>query len=148
MIRCQYPDLGVVNWNASNGNYLFSNTTGIEEYEDDVAGAELRFDIYPNPFSKQTKISFGKVNSAESIGHSAEGIELRIYDVTGRLVKEFFLPTAYSPGLATRSGAGLLPTVFSWSGTDDKGQKLPSGIYIIELNTGKQITRKKVVITR
>ncbi len=134
----QYPDLGVVNWNASNGNYLFSNTTGIKEYEDDVAGAELRFDIYPNPFSKQTKISFGKVNSAESIGHSAEGIELRIYDVTGRLVKEFFLPTAYS----------LLPTVLSWSGTDDKGQKLPSGIYIIELNTGKQITRKKVVITR
>ena len=134
----QYPDLGVVNWNASNGNYLFSNTTGIKEYEDDVAGAELRFDIYPNPFSKQTKISFGKVNSAESIGHSAEGIELRIYDVTGRLVKEFFLPTAYS----------LLPTVLSWSGTDDKGQKLPSGIYISELNTGKQITRKKVVITR
>jgi hypothetical protein len=139
----QYPDLGVTNWNASNGNYLFSNTTVIKEYEIVRHGAALKLDVFPNPFSRLTKIYFENVHpdrmthSSYGTG-SAEGIELKIYDTSGRLVKEFLLPTAYS----------LLPTVLSWSGTDDKGQKLPSGVYIIELNTGKQIARKKVVITR
>ncbi|GAH57736.1 unnamed protein product, partial [marine sediment metagenome] len=38
--------------------------------------------ISPNPFSDKLNINF-------SIEHSAEVTELKIYDATGRLVKEF-----------------------------------------------------------
>lgn len=139
----QYPDLGVTNWHQSNGNYLFSNTTGIEEHEDNIAEVGLRLDVFPNPFSKLTKIKFQVLppsgrESSQCGTSSKNQVTMRIYDVTGRMVKDLFLPTTYS----------LMPTALSWSGTDDKGQKLPSGIYIIELSTGKQITHKKVVIMR
>ena len=124
----QYPDLGVTNWNESNGNYLFSNTTGIEEHDSKIIQAGLFLDIYPNPFSKMTRISF--------IG--ADGLVMKIYDISGRVVKEFSLPTAYS----------LVPTVLSWDGTDDNGQTLPAGIYLVELMTGDHSAYKKVVIAR
>lgn len=131
----QYPDLGVTNWNESNGNYLFSNTTGVEEYEDNIAEVGLRLDIFPNPFSKLTTIS---ISSAKGREHSAKGIGLMVYDVSGRLVKDFVLSTAYSP----------LPTVLSWSGTDDAGKRLAAGIYLIEFKVDDKLTHQKVVLTR
>jgi hypothetical protein len=76
--------------------------------------------IYPNPFSKLVKISF-------NIGHSVESVsdetELKIYDATGRLIKQFsrFTPDA------------LHPTHISWDGTDDRGLAVPAGIYFIKL---------------
>jgi hypothetical protein len=71
--------------------------------------------IQPNPFIEKVDIKL-------SIGQRAKCIELKIYDVTGRIVKDFQLPTAYS----------LLPTPISWDGRDDTGKKLPAGIYFLE----------------
>lgn len=45
--------------------------------------------VYPNPFSKLTTVSIGKVLSAE-------GMVLKIYDVSGRSAKDFSLLTPYS----------------------------------------------------
>lgn len=45
------------------------------------------------------------------------------------------LPTLYS----------LLPTVISWYGEDDAGQKLPSGVYFLQLKTENQSAIKKVL---
>lgn len=131
----QYPDLGVTNWHQNNGNYLFSNTTGIEEREDNVAETGLRLDIFPNPFTKQTKLSFSKT---KGIKQNAARTVLKIYDISGRSVKQFSLPGTYS----------LLPTTVIWSGTDDQGQRLPAGIYIVELKADDHIIRKKAIITR
>jgi hypothetical protein len=127
----QYPDLGVTNWNASNGNYLFSNTTGIEEHEIVQPETTLRLDVFPNPFSKLTKISFGIVQSAQSI-------ELKIYDISGRIIKSFNLVSCL-----------LLPaSAVSWSGTDDYGKRLGAGVYLIELKVDDQIVHQKVVLAR
>jgi hypothetical protein len=104
---------------------------------------EVRLQIYPNPFSKLTKISFGRghldmiTRSSYGTG-SAKGIELKIYDVNGRLVKSFLLPTAYS----------LLPTEVSWNGVDDAGQKLPSGIYFCRLDTGEFSETQKILFLK
>ncbi|UCG91142.1 MAG: T9SS type A sorting domain-containing protein [candidate division WOR-3 bacterium] len=88
-------------------------------------------DIYPNPFRKMTNISF-------STGHSAKGIELKIYDCMGRLVKQFLLPTSYS----------LLPTIATWDGTDDDGGVLPSGIYFAQLITPEHQITEKIILLR
>lgn len=86
------------------------------------------FSIAPNPFSKLTNISFG-------IEHRAKSTGLKIYDVSGRMVKVFNLAS----GL-------LLPTsVVLWHGTDDYGKELPAGIYFCILNNNNESFLKKVV---
>jgi len=97
-------------------------TVGIEEQE---AARNMRIDIDPNPFSKQTKISFSKIEKAENI-------ELAIYDVTGRLVKSF--------GKFTNHPSSINQIV--WDGRDDNGTILPSGIYLFLIdNQGAKETR-------
>ncbi len=81
---------------------------------------------YPNPFSKLTKISFGK-------GHGAKGIELKIYDVSGRLVRQWDYPTI-------RQSDHII-----WYGEDDHGRAVAQGIYFIRvenLNTGETVCKK------
>ncbi len=84
--------------------------------------------ISPNPFAKLTKISFGK-------GHSAKGIELKIYDAAGRVVKNF-------PRLTPDA---LRPTQISWDGTDHANQTLPPGVYFVQLQAGDFTTTKKII---
>lgn len=84
--------------------------------------------VYPNPFSKLTNVSSGK-------GFSAQGVALKIYDATGRLVRDFSLPTAYS----------LVPTTVEWDGSDNAGRKLPAGVYFIELTAGDRAVTEKIV---
>ena len=63
---------------------------------------------------------------------------MSIYDATGSVVKDFLLPTAYS----------LLPTVVSWDGTDNRGRKLASAVYFVEVKIGKERLVKPVLLIR
>ncbi|MCK4672611.1 T9SS type A sorting domain-containing protein [candidate division WOR-3 bacterium] len=114
-----------------NSDIYFARGTyvGIEEDAGRLTPDAIRLDVYPNPFSKLINISFG-------VGMSSEGMELtiKIYDVSGRLVKNLSLPTVYS----------LVPTVV-WRGDDDFGHKMPVGIYFIELMRGEDRYVKKVI---
>lgn len=94
----------------------------------------------PNPFSRKTGVSF-------NIGQRVKGQELKIYDVTGKLVKEFLLLTAYSPGLALRSGAGLLPITIFWSGKDNQGIDCPPGVYLVNVRCEKTENTIKLIKT-
>lgn len=91
---------------------FYVSTPGVEELT--VKGG-LAMQIYPNPFRENLNIRFDKVNGDEDI-------ELRILDVSGRVVKEF-------PRI--RSG-GLKSMAISWDGTDDRNLRLPSGIYFLK----------------
>ncbi len=51
-----------------------------------------------------------------------EEYSLKIYDATGRLAKDFSVPTAYS----------LVPTSVTWDGGDNAGEKLPKGVYFLK----------------
>jgi hypothetical protein len=107
-------------------DYL-TGSTAVEEFTEDLVSEQL-LSITPNPFSKLTKISFG-------IEQSAQGIELKIFDITGRLVKSFgSLPSAPSP------------TPVTWDGTDDNGQRVSSGTYILHIATDREVAHKTVVL--
>ena len=87
--------------------------------------------VSPNPCKDKVSIRYCS-------GQSAEDIELKIYDVSGKLVKSFSLPTAYS----------ILPTVVPWDTRDNYGRLLPSGIYICALEVGKNKKTEKILIVR
>lgn len=106
---------------ANNRNTCFYN----EEIRDLIAKQEnvrektkrLFFHHpFPNPFSS-------KVNMRFCAGQNAEKVELKIYDISGRLVEAFSLPTPYS----------LLPTEVMWDGKTTKGRTVSSGVYFVKL---------------
>jgi len=109
---------------------FFGITTGIEEISKfDVKTPMLK--IYPNPFSKLTTISFGEVYGAKSI-------DLKIYDATGRLVKNFTLPTSNF----------TLPTSIIWDGRDNLNRTVPNGIYFVRLISGENKQVVKVILVK
>jgi len=103
--------------------------TAIDEntgYKPWIAGCRLA--IYPNPFRNVTEIYIEQ--GAKGTG---QNIELKIYDVIGRLVKSF---------------VQLPETQITWFGDDDMGRSLPAGVYFCRLESGKEILEKKVILLR
>lgn len=92
---------------------------------------KINLDIAPNPFSEVTKIKFQAPNSKNQVTMS-------IYDVTGRLVKDFSLSTPYA----------LHPTLFEWSGTDQRGRSVPAGVYFVRLEVAGDKETKTIVLTK
>ena len=64
--------------------------------------------VQPNPFSAETHVSWSVPGSGP--------VRLQIVDVTGRLVKSF-----------APQGAGTVS--LRWDGRNDRGERLPSGVY-------------------
>jgi hypothetical protein len=72
--------------------------------------------ISPNPFSNCVSIKICTKDNAKAISMS-------IFDVSGRLVKDFQLPTSESSDTRT----------ILWDGTDDRGLAVPEGVYFFRL---------------
>jgi hypothetical protein len=99
--------------------YKRGENVGIEETAQLKAANFSKNSVFPNPFSKATKISFGKEQSAKSIG-------LKIYDATGRVVRSFPIINLCNPNKSVVS--------VYWDGTDDIGNSLSAGVYFIHLS--------------
>jgi len=87
------------------------------------------FSIYPNPFIKRTKIDYALP--------LAKQIEIKVYDVSGRQVKTLVEEIAK---------AGYYHTL--WTGLDDAGRTVSSGIYFIRIKTNDYETQQKVIFVR
>ncbi|MCK4574850.1 T9SS type A sorting domain-containing protein, partial [candidate division WOR-3 bacterium] len=88
-----------------------------EEKDQRHKTTDMKLSTSPNPFTTSTTIHL------LGIGHSAEGKELKIYNITGRLVKKLSLPTAYSQ----------LPTGVTWDGRDNEGREVQGGVYFLKV---------------
>jgi hypothetical protein len=83
-----------------------------------------------NPFrSDKAKISFGITKK--------EKVELKVYDVTGRLVKT----------LANREFDAGSHDLF-WDGTNDDGQLVSRGVYFYQLRTPSFVSQKKLALLK
>jgi len=91
----------------------------------------MPINVFPNPFSKMTNIRF-------SLEQSAKSIELKIYDATGRVIKDI-------PHLTLDA---LRPTQISWDGTNHANQRLPSGVYFLKFKAGDYEETKKLLLLR
>lgn len=94
----------------------------IRDLNEKVHGVE----ITPNPFTKVTKITLSKVLSGQ-------GIDIRIYDVTGSMVKNFALH--YAP----------CTMHIIWDGTGNSGHQVPDGVYLVQIQTANQSIFQKII---
>jgi hypothetical protein len=116
---------------------IILQTQGVNENKD-VGVSSSYLQIYPNPFSKSTVISYSSlvINDQLPVTNDLQCPALRIYDVSGRVVKSFNLASPASPCEAGRAGFLPLASAVSWDGKDDKGKIVPSGVYFCELKVG------------
>ena len=84
---------------------------------------------FPNPFNPRTTIPYRIEDESR--------VRLVVYDATGReisrILDEHQLPGAYSA---------------SWSGTDESGFRVPSGVYFVRLEAGPTVMTRKMILTK
>jgi hypothetical protein len=102
---------------------------GVEEPEGLTASISF-IRIQPNPFKNEASISY-------SLAHP-DRVSLCIYDLSGRVVRDFTKALSPEPGLYT----------VVWDGCDDHGRTLPSGIYFCQLRTSKETSVHPVIVMR
>ena len=88
------------------------------------------YNANPNPFSDGTVIQL-------DVASASRGISLRIYDVAGRVVTALDTEVA-RPGRHT----------VAWDGTNDRGQRVASGVYFIALEAAGVRETSRLVYLR
>ncbi len=87
------------------------------------------FRVYPNPFNPEIQLKLELKQAAQC--------ELKIYDLKGRLVRSL--------------QSGSLPagtTVLRWSGRDDGGRKMSSGVYWAKVLVGDLSFTERLVMIK
>lgn len=101
--------------------------TGVSEGDLPTAAGQLT--AYPNPFNPQSTISFSL--------EKPEAARITLFSADGRPVRV----------LADRTfPAG--PNTASWNGRDDRGRGLPSGSYLVRVETESGIRKSKVTLLK
>jgi phosphatidylserine/phosphatidylglycerophosphate/cardiolipin synthase-like enzyme len=99
----------------------------------DMAGApkpNIVLETFPNPFNPALNVRYVLTSPAV--------VSLRVYEISGRLVKTLQENHSELPGFHS----------ISWDGQDSSGKNLGSGIYIVRLEAGKAARSEKVVLVR
>jgi len=115
------------NSDADELSELGRATVGAEDVE--VTSLKLQQN-YPNPFNPTTTINFNV--------HMDGPVTLKIYDVTGRLVKTLVNNEFKSAG--NTRGYDVM-----WDGTDNFGATVSAGLYLYTLQTADMTVTKKMI---
>jgi hypothetical protein len=108
---------------------------GIEEAEERKIASSM-LSVYPNPFTQMTEIRLPITDSRLQM--TANRIQLKIYDVTGCLVRDF---SQLLSDIDYRSS-------IIWDARDDHGLRVPAGIYFCTLESGTHNEITKLILLR
>ena len=103
--------------------------TGISENIHSVPLSDRIVNSYPNPFNSSTTITLNYTEGGE--------VNIGIYDITGRLVKE--LETINKEGGEIRA---------AWDAKDNSGKEVSSGVYFARVSTPQAVKIKKLLYLR
>lgn len=84
----------------------------------------------PNPLNPRTDISFDLQKRSR--------VQLRIYDVSGKLVRTLVAGDVMDPGKCS----------VAWNGKDDRGSPVASGAYIYRLQAGPSVVTNRMTLIR
>jgi hypothetical protein len=112
---------------------IIQNGTGIMEDESISISPKVKTSLSqnsPNPFYSSTVIRYTLTEKVQT--------SLRIYDVSGRVVRTLIDDEVERPGFYK----------IDWDGKGDKGEELSSGIYFYRLEAGDFRQTKKLIFVR
>ncbi len=89
---------------------------------------------YPNPFKEMTVIRYQIAQGVDSKQESV--VSLKIYDITGRLVKQFNHLTIQPFNQVI------------WDGRDTRGRRVPAGIYFVRFEAGDYKKVEKAILLK
>ncbi len=123
--------------NISNQNILAGQTsaqvTQIQNSrivsEEKIISKTVQLTIAPNPFSNYTAISFSLPQSQK--------ISITIFDMNGRLIKTL-------ADAEMQTGTHQL----TWNASDEKGNAVVAGMYVLKMHAGNYVETKKIVIVK
>ena len=106
--------------------------TGVPDVADevDVLPAFSLAQSYPNPFCPGTRIQYDLHRSAR--------VDLKVYDLAGRLVRT----------LVSREPQGVGTHTVVWDGRGDRGRPVGRGVYFCRLDVGSEVATMKMVMVR
>jgi hypothetical protein len=114
---------------------------GIEETALRLLPDALRLEVYPNPFKEKITIRYIIQNVGQCFSPANSELEglpyICIYDVSGRLVKQFDYQTL------------KLSDQITWKGDDENGRTVAQGVYFLQmenLTSGNAFCRKIIKI--
>jgi flagellar hook assembly protein FlgD len=117
-----------VGFDAVRWHYL---GTGVEREPGSarITGETRLNPLAPNPLREGAEVSF-------SLETPSGNVSLGVYDVSGRKIRS--LCEGYQPAGEHR--------IF-WNARDDRGQRVPGGVFFLRLNAGgKELTQRAVVL--
>ena len=83
----------------------------------------------PNPFRDSTRFAFELAADTH--------VTMRVYDLSGRMICDLWDRPA---------DAG--PFSLDWNGVDSQGDRVASGVYIVEVEAGDRTERRRVALVR
>lgn len=86
----------------------------------------------PNPFNPSTLVEYTIPDASGSVP-----VSLRILDLSGRLVRNL---------VAAQQGPGRYRS--AWDGSNDNGERVASGVYLLQLRAGTLTTTQKAVLLK
>lgn len=106
-----------------------SNVTAIAQEHFNHIPEQISLENYPNPFNPATTISYSLPASGK--------VELTIYNMLGQKIRSLIHMYQF---------AGQHKII--WDGKNAQGIKMPSGIYIYRLRSGKSMISKKMILIK
>jgi hypothetical protein len=108
------------------------NTLWVSDVENqtDLPRVDHLGGCYPNPFNPLTKITF-------ELAH-ATTVDLKIYDLQGRLIRVLVTDELFKPGVYKAE----------WDGRDGRGAIVASGVYLYRLVTDNFSGARRMTLTK
>ena len=125
----RYPDSSAT-WQLMNPTPGSTNTQELSLNDNIVIPSRYSFhQNYPNPFNPVTTLRYELPKQAT--------VNITIYNMLGRQVKTLVNQT---------QGAGYKSVI--WDATNDYGKPVSAGIYLYQIQAGKHISTKKMVLLK
>ncbi|UCG91820.1 MAG: T9SS type A sorting domain-containing protein, partial [candidate division WOR-3 bacterium] len=113
--------------------HFFNISTGVAEQKSYSEVSHVMFDVFPNPCRGRINIKY-RLDRAG--GTQMPVVNIKIFDVSGRLVRQF-----------DHTMMGLLDHI-SCHGVDKSGKELAEGVYFVQFNAGDFSKTQKIVFLK
>lgn len=103
-------------------------TAAIDSHSSGLA-AGLSVEVFPNPAADMTRLRLSSPGAGR--------VEVDVFDRGGRLVRRVYRGNASSSGL-----------LLTWDGLDDRGERVPPGVYFVRSGAGGAVRTAKAILVR